>query len=299
MPYLSKRYWNSAIIADFVPFIAPENFTLPSQYADFGCKVNLYAKFKAAKSLNANTDLAVEIDESISSIAFTTNQVGTGQTLTVYQTVGGTEISNSIPAGGQTFNFTSGSTNRYMIRTSPSAVAFTFPIGCVWGYMCCVNLLSSINSPANTTLKYVFFTKNTLTNIGSFRNTGILGKVTIPIGVTSLDYLTFAYTGISKVVTSDNLSVITGNNASGAFYNCTSLTEVDLGTGLTYIGVDTFNGATAMATVIVRAATPPALEGNSLRGLPTTCVIKVPSGSVAAYKAATYWSVRASQIVAI
>ena len=299
MPYLSKRYWNSAIIADFVPFIAPENFTLPSQYADFGCKVNLYAKFKAAKSLNANTDLAVEISESVSSIVFTSAQILTGETLTVYQTVNGNEISNSIPAGGQTFNFSSGSTNRYYIHTSSSQLGHTIPVGWVWVYACCITNLVAYTGVANTTLKYVFFYENTLTSIGLFRSSGILGKVTIPSGVTSLATITFAYTGISKVVTSNNLSVINGTNTSGAFYSCSSLTEVDLGIGLTYIGIDTFNGDTAMATLIVRATTPPTLESNSLRGLPTSCVIKVPSGSVAAYKAATYWSARASQIIAI
>ena len=299
MPYLSKRYWNNAIIADFVPFIAPETFTLPSQYTDFGCKVNLYEKFKAAKSLNANTDLAVEISESISSMVFTSAHILTGQTIIVYQTVNGTEISNSITGGGQTFSFTSGSTQRYMIRTSQTTGAFTFPIGCVWSFMCCVTILSSIFTTPNTTLKYVFFTENSLTEINRFSSSGLLGKVTIPSGITLLNPLIFSNTAITKVVTSDNLSVIAGNNASGAFFNCTSLTETDLGSGITSIGIDTFNGDTAMATLIVRATTPPTLESNSLRGLPTSCVIKVPSGSVAAYKAATYWSARASQIIAI
>ena len=300
MPYLSKRYWNNTVITDFIPFIAPEAFTLPSQYTDFGCKVNLYEKFKAAKSLNANTDLAVEISESISSMVFTSAQIVIGQTIIVYQTVNGTEISNSIPPGGQTFSFTSGSTQRYMIRTSTTVSAFVFPIGCVWGFMCCITFISSIYTTPNTTLKYVFFTENSLTTINRFQDSAIIGKITIPIGVTSLDVNTFYQClNITKVVTSNNLSVINGGDASGAFFLCSSLTEVDLGTGLTYIGKDTFNGDTAMATLIVRATTPPTLESTSLRGLPTSCVIKVPSGSVAAYKSATYWSARASQIIAI
>ena len=54
-----------------------------------------------------------------------------------------------------------------------------------------------------------------------------------------------------------------------------------------------------MTELTVLNPTPPTLASSSIAGLPATCAIKVPAGSVAAYQAAAYWSARAAYITAI
>ena len=48
----------------------------------------------------------------------------------------------------------------------------------------------------------------------------------------------------------------------------------------------------------IEATTPPTISSNTLGGLPATCIIYVPAGSVEAYQAKQYWSARAAYIQA-
>ena len=71
-------------------------------------------------------------------------------------------------------------------------------------------------------------------------------------------------------------NVVTLNNSTGIFTNnssCTSFT--------------------------VHAETPPTIASNTITGLKADCIIYVPAASVDAYKAAQYWSARASYIQAM
>ena len=79
---------------------------------------------------------------------------------------------------------------------------------------------------------------------------------------------------------------------------CSNLKIVDLGTGVTYIGDQFINGA-PIERFICRAVTPPSITSDTLSGLPANARIEVPSESVAAYKAATNWKVKSTQIFAI
>ena len=84
-----------------------------------------------------------------------------------------------------------------------------------------------------------------------------------------------------------------------AFTSCTSLASITLPAGVTSIGNFAFSNCASLKTMDVLSETPPTLSSDSLSGLPGTCSIRVPAGSVDAYKAATYWSARAASITAL
>jgi hypothetical protein len=297
----TNAIFGGGVVYNFVPFVAPESFTDPRKYADYGLTVNLYEKFRVYKMTWAGADIAVEFSDAIASVAFTNYQIPSGTKIEVFETVSGVETSTLITAPG-THTFTSGSTKRYMIRRTNSTI-FTLPIGSVWAYCFGITDLRGYISPGNPYLKYVFFYENTLPDLGRFSNTGILGTLNIPSGITSLSFLQFAYTPITKVVTSNNLTTINGTNGSGAFYQCTSLIEADLGDGITSIGTDTFNGCTSLGAIICRAYNPPTLRSNAFRGIPSTSPLitkfYVPNDRVDAYKGATGWIGFASRIYSI
>ena len=103
-------------------------------------------------------------------------------------------------------------------------------------------------------------------------------------------------------ITSYNIPGSVQRILEGAFYNCTALTSVTIPAGVTNIYHAAFFGCyPALTSVRVLATTPPtagpfmfARDSNDTPNLR----IRVPSASVAAYKAAAYWSPYASVIAA-
>ena len=295
----TNAIFGGGVVYNFVPLVAPETFNDPRKYADFGCTVNLYEKFRIYKMTWAGANIAVEFSDAIASVVFTVDQVGIGTTLEIFETVSGVETSVLRTTTG-THTFTSGSTKRYMIRRVSSFAPFVLPVGSVWVYCNGITNLVGYITTVNTYLKYVFFYENTLTNINSFQNTAITGTLRIEGGITTLDANHFTQcTNLTKVITGNNLTTINGNSVSGAFFQCTSLQTADLGTGVTSIGTDTFSYCTSLATIFCRAATPPTIVSDTFRGLPSTTIFKVPAASLTAYKTATNWSLYASRIYAI
>lgn len=84
-----------------------------------------------------------------------------------------------------------------------------------------------------------------------------------------------------------------------AFSNCTSLALVYLPDSLTFINDYIFNACSSLVSITCRATNPPVLKSDAFTGAPATINIYVPAESVEAYKAANYWSSRASYIQAI
>ncbi len=99
---------------------------------------------------------------------------------------------------------------------------------------------------------------------------------------------------LNKAIISDSVSTI----GQQAFAN-SSIKEIDIGNGVQTIGDSVFNSCSNMTKFTIRAITPPTCAKYSLTGLPNACPIYVPAVSVEAYKAAQYWSARASYIQAI
>jgi hypothetical protein len=115
--------------------------------------------------------------------------------------------------------------------------------------------------------------------------------------VTSIGYGAFdGCTGLTSVIIPDSVESI----GSNAFNGCTGLTSVIIGIGnkVTDIGEFAFYRCSGITSITSLNTTPPTIRSYTLPSH-TTYTIYVPSGSVEAYKAAQYWSNKASQIQAI
>lgn len=82
-----------------------------------------------------------------------------------------------------------------------------------------------------------------------------------------------------------------------AFYNCTSLTSVTIGSGVT--SIDSFRHCSSLISFTILATTPPSLNGYIPFDDTNNCPIYVPSESVPIYKGANKWSDYVSRIQAI
>ena len=75
-----------------------------------------------------------------------------------------------------------------------------------------------------------------------------------------------------------------------AFTNCSSLTSVTIGNGVTSIGDRAFLACSGLTKITVKNPAPPTLGVSAFLNVDTaTCVLEVPSGAKAAYKAANQW----------
>jgi hypothetical protein len=81
---------------------------------------------------------------------------------------------------------------------------------------------------------------------------------------------------------------------SDAFWYCSSLAEITIPNSVTSIGNNAFRNCTNLSNVIMKSTTPPILGSTTFQSsgiTATTGSIKVPVGSLTAYKTATNWSV--------
>ena len=104
-------------------------------------------------------------------------------------------------------------------------------------------------------------------------------------------------TRIKKVELGSNLNATSGIG-SNAFYYCYSLQSVTIPSGVTSIGQSAFASCTGMATYILTPETPPTLtNANTFSGIPSDCVIYVPTGKLTDYQTANIWSTWAAKMV--
>ena len=124
-----------------------------------------------------------------------------------------------------------------------------------------------------------------------------LTAITLPSSVTTIgDGAFMTCTKLSTISLDDVISI-----GDYAFQRCSGFTNVEIGSGVTYIGWYAFEGCTSLTSITINATTPPTLHLPS--AYPTTfdntnnCPIYVPYGSIGAYKAA--WTNYASRIYGI
>ncbi|MEB6680294.1 leucine-rich repeat domain-containing protein [Acinetobacter lwoffii] len=121
-------------------------------------------------------------------------------------------------------------------------------------------------------------------------------ELTIPNSIETIPTYCFnAWYAIKSLVIPDNVRVV----ANQAFNDWRACLTVDIGAGVENIGVQAMYNLAACNEIICRATTPPAIQSNTFQNLKSTCVIKVPAGSIAAYQAAANWSAFAARIQAI
>ncbi len=299
--YYAKKLWvaggggggGGEVVVNFKPFVAPESFDHPSKYADFGCTVNIYEKFRAYKMTHPNADIAVELSDAIWSVNLS---IIKGTSIEVFETVSGIETSVVLTTNTNHV-FTDGSTKRYMIRRA-HGLGFLFPVGSVWAYCIGIPVLSILAS--NNYLKYIFLHDEHILTDVYFHDTTIEGTLRINGEVTAIAPDSFSKCkNLTKVIIGDNVESIQGVTAQGAFQRCTSLQVADLGDGILSIGEDTFRECTSLASIICRAYTPPTLWPNAFNLIPETTNFYVPHERVNAYKAANGWNAFASRIYSI
>lgn len=126
-----------------------------------------------------------------------------------------------------------------------------------------------------------------VTRIGSsaFNSCTSLTSVTIPSGVTSIDIQAFYNcTSLTSVTIPSSVTRI----GFSAFANCNSLASLTIPSGVTSIDVAAFQSCIRLTSITFESDTPPTVaNANAWTGIPTTCTIYVPTGSLSAYTSAS------------
>ena len=154
----------------------------------------------------------------------------------------------------------------------------------------CENL-TSINIPSGVTVL----------NSYTFSWCLKLNSIVIPSSVTSINDLAFA--GCENL-TSINIPEGITRLAVAVFDDCVKLTSIVIPSSVTLIEYESFLRCRRLSKIVVNAVNPPAMTlspythtYNQFSDCPSNLQIKVPAGSVQAYKTATGWSDYASKIV--
>ena len=84
------------------------------------------------------------------------------------------------------------------------------------------------------------------------------------------------------------VTVTSGRVLAGAFYNCSMLTSITIGEGVTFIGDNAFHNCSGLTDIYVNRTTPPNIWTSSFNN--RTATVWVPCGSASAYRTATGWS---------
>ena len=137
---------------------------------------------------------------------------------------------------------------------------------------------------------------DSVTTIGqsAFGSCSSLTSITIPDSVTTIGGGAFnECSNLTSVTIPDSVTTI----GSCAFYGCDSLTSVTIPGSVTTIENAAFRYCSSLTSVYCKATTPPAGDFDMFSWNASNRKIYVPTGSVEAYKSASYWSDYASDIV--
>ena len=155
------------------------------------------------------------------------------------------------------------------------------------------------NCPETTTIQYTTNDGNTITSsklpiISNIYDNGV-GTMVIAGEITKIPNSAFYNCdSLTSVNIPDSVTTI-GNEI---FWYCDSLTSVNIPDSVTTIGSYAFFSCNSLISVYCKATTPPALGGTSVFDSNASGrKIYVPAGSVEAYKSATNWSKYAPAIV--
>lgn len=126
-----------------------------------------------------------------------------------------------------------------------------------------------------------------VTSIGNsaFANCLSLTSIILPDTLTSFGSGVFSGCKlITTAVLSNNISTL----PMSTFQTCSSLTSIEIPSGVTSISAYAFNGCSSLMSIKFLGSTPPTVSNsNTWTGVPTTCKIYVPTGSLSAYTSAS------------
>ena len=128
-----------------------------------------------------------------------------------------------------------------------------------------------------------------VTSIGdsAFCDCSSLASITIPSGVTSIFDHAF-----DDCYSLTSITIPSGVTSIGhyAFYNCYSLASIMIPSGVTSIKTYAFYGCASFGEIHFKPSTPPTVSSsNAFTGIPTDCIIYVPTGKLTAYTSASYY----------
>ena len=314
---LTAQGWNWTL-ADAKTYAASYGkLNIGQMYITSDGKTRLYirlgeGRLKPYLGLTGNSSgTAVSIDWGDNSAAESvTLNTSTVYTPHEYAAVGEYVIAITVTNGSISFNSTLGSSN--IIRKSAAANAYddkvyqnaltklqigesVTSIGNS-AFNSCYSLTSVTIPSSVTSIGTVAFAgcysltsvtiPSSVTSIGdyAYQNCYSLTSVTIPSSVTSIGNSAFnsCYSLTSVTIPSSVTSI--GNSA---FSSCYSLTSVTIPSSVTSIGNSAFSSCYGLRFIKFNASTPATAGSNAFNGIPTDCIIYVPTGSLSAYTSAS------------
>ena len=100
--------------------------------------------------------------------------------------------------------------------------------------------------------------------------------------------------GLTRVILSNKMTSVVANG----FLRCKALTYAEISPNITSIGAQAFGSCQSLMLLKFLPTTPPTVaNANAFTGIPTTCVVEVPKGTLATYQAATNYSGISAQMV--
>ena len=227
-------------------------------------------------TISGNTELDIVVN-SVTGLLVTLNLTKTDASLMTIDW-GDTTSSTSSVFDNLSFSHTYSTDGSYTVKISASA---TFYLG---SGTSATKLISS----SSYQLVNAFFGNFSNFNNYSFYQTYSLSKMSIRPGAVGIGDNTF--NSCRKLWCVALPSSVTSIGAS-AFQNCFSLTTLTIPSSVTSIGANAFQNCFPLTEYHFIGSTPPTLEDATVfTGIIGICKIYVPAASVAAYKAATYWS---------
>jgi hypothetical protein len=154
-----------------------------------------------------------------------------------------------------------------------------------------------VSNSINKAKKYVVLDLSQSTeivNFGEFDHCSYLVQIILPETVTYISDHAFDYCGmLTQIILPETVTYI----GDFAFSKCFLFRQITLPASIAYIGDRAFYRCDQLTLVTCHAVNPPELGRDVFEDTDTSLVIKVPAGSVTAYK--TAWSEWADKIAAL